>query len=100
MLDTRQTIINTFHDHIKNHGGGYKNWRIGVCTAEDSRTLNLPAAAETLTIQKALSVEDATAVMAYFVYIYDVVRDQQPLVFEDCDVVYLYKVLADNPNAD
>ena len=97
MLETRQTIMNSIHGHIKTRGGAYKDWRIGVCADEDSRTIEIPAAAgDTLLCQKTRSPEDATAIMAYFVYIYDVIRDKREIAFEGCDVVYLYKAVSEN----
>ncbi len=91
LLETRQTIINNIHGHIKGRGGRYKEWRIGVCAGADCGKLDIPNAGDSLLFQTARSPDDATAIMAYFVYIYDVVRDKRDLNIEDCDVVYLYK---------
>jgi hypothetical protein len=91
MLETRQTIMNNIHEHIKGRGGSYREWRIGVCTGQEKDRLEVPGAGESLLFQQAQSTEDATAIMAYFVYIYDVVRDKHELAFENCDIVYIYK---------
>jgi len=92
MLEIRQTIMNNIHEHIGNRGGVYKDWRIGVCTSQEKERLDVSTAGEALLFQHAACAEDATVVMAYFVYIYNVARDKRELAFEDCSIVYIYKV--------
>ncbi len=96
MLETRQTIIQNIHAHIKECGGAYRDWRIGLCASGEEHSVHTPGKPETLVFQKARSSEDATAVMAYFVYIYDVIRDNRQLAFDKFDVIYLYKAASEN----
>ena len=72
MLETKQSIINSVHRHIKGCGGQYQDWCVGVCSTEEREFFQVyQAGSDSLLFRKAQSTEDAQSVMAYFVYIYE-----------------------------
>lgn len=91
MSDDRHNIINSLHRIIKNAGGKYHKWHVGTC-ADEIKELDIPGvSSESLVFKKAKCTEDAKAVMAYFVYIYET-RRAQPIGDENQrTIVYAYQ---------
>ena len=92
MFDDRHSIIDSIHRRIKNGGGNYGDWYVGTCgTDADSVVRHLGVETESVIFHKAHCTEDAKAVMAYFVYIYQTRRSKALGSEEERTVVYVYK---------
>ncbi len=92
MLDTRQNIINSIHNHIRGHGGRYQEWCVGICTTKEQEVFQVQqAGSDSLIFRKAQSPEDAQSVMAYFIYIYQLSRAPNSSDDENSDIVFTYK---------
>jgi hypothetical protein len=92
MLNDRHNIIDSIHRHIKNGGGEYSDWYVGTCGAdEDSVRGQSGVDSESVIFRKAHCTEDAKAVMAYFVYIYQTRRGETLGSEDERTAVYAYK---------
>ncbi len=92
MLETRQGIINSIHNHIKGYGGRYQEWCVGICSTNEREFLQIyEAGPDSLIFRKAQSPEDAQSIMAYFVYIYHLSRAKNCSNDENSDIVFTYK---------
>ena len=91
MSDDRHNIINSIHRIIKDAGGDYKKWHVGTC-ADELKELDIPNAnIDSVVFKKAKCTEDAKAVMAYFVYIYETMRAQSIGDENRRTIVYAYQ---------
>ena len=92
MLETRQGIINSIHNHIKGCGGRYQEWCVGICSTKEREFFQVyEAGSDSLIFRKAQSSEDAQSVMAYFIYIYYLSRAANSSDDENSDIVFTYK---------
>lgn len=92
MLETKQGIIDSIHNHIKGYGGQYQEWCVGICSTKEREFFQVyEAESDSLIFRKALSPEDAQSVMAYFVYIYYLSRAANSSDDRNSDTVFTYK---------
>ena len=91
MTTSRHNIITSIHRIVKNSGVTYNKWYVGTC-ADELKELDIPNInIESVVFQKAKCPEDAKAVMAYFVYIYETRRAQRIGDENRCNTVYAYQ---------
>ena len=94
MADSRHNIISSIQRHIGKAGGNYKEWHVGTCgSSEDDLAADFVADRESVVLKQAQCSEDAKAVMAYFVYIYETLRGESIGADGGRTVVYAYKKL-------
>ena len=94
MADSRHNIISSIHRHIGKAGGNYKEWYVGTCgSLEDDLAADFVADRESVVLKQAQCSEDAKAVMAYFVHIYEAQRGESMGDDGDHTLVYAYKKL-------
>ena len=92
MLETRQSIISSVHNHIKGYGGRYHEWCVGICSMKERDFFQVyQAGSDSLIFRKAQSPEDAQSVMAYFVYIYHLSRAKNSSDDKNSDIVFTHK---------
>ncbi len=92
MIETRQGIISSIHNHIKGCGGPYQEWCVGICSTKEREFFRVYlAGSDSLIFRKAQSPEDAQSVMAYFVYIYHLSRAKNSSDDKNSDIVFVYK---------